>query len=177
MEERTDKLIKIAVIGPESSGKTTLCEQLASHYKTIFVPEFARTYLTEINRPYALTDVLFIAKEQIRIENEYEKKATRLLFCDTNLITIKIWLDVKYNYQSSELDKHIANSVYDQIFLTAADLKWEADPLREHPHFREELFLLHKEFLQQSKSNFKIISGQHKNRLDNAIEYVNRLLK
>ena len=82
---------KIIITGPESSGKTTLAKALAAHFKTVSVPEFAREYIDQLGRPYVESDLLEIAKGQLRLENEMAKRASNFLFCDTDLITIKIW--------------------------------------------------------------------------------------
>lgn len=54
----------ITIVGAESSGKTTLAERLADRFGCLWVPEYARTYLTELNRPYQLEDLSIIAKGQ-----------------------------------------------------------------------------------------------------------------
>ena len=74
---------KIVVIGGESTGKSTLCEQLASHYETVWVTEFAREYLEQLGREYVEQDLLQIAKGQLNAEDEAITKANQFLFCDT----------------------------------------------------------------------------------------------
>ena len=82
---------RIVLTGAESTGKTALARQLADYYHTIYVPEYAREYIENLNRPYEYNDIEQIAKKQIKLENESIHKANRYLFLDTALIIIKIW--------------------------------------------------------------------------------------
>jgi len=88
---------KIAITGPESTGKSELAKKLAKHYNTVWVPEFSREYIDNINRPYDYDDIIEIAKGQLNREKEAEKKANKFLFCDTELIVAKIWSEFKYS--------------------------------------------------------------------------------
>jgi NadR type nicotinamide-nucleotide adenylyltransferase len=175
MEKRERNIIKVAVVGPESTGKTTLCEQLATYYNTIYVPEFAREYLNSISRPYTLQDVLHIANEQAKLVNEFEKKVNSILFCDTSLITIKIWLNVKYNYFNAELENKLLKENTHFYLLTKPDIPWKNDGLREHPHFRNELFNMHVDILNKLGFNYKIISGDENLRFENAIQKIENI--
>ena len=84
---------RISLTGPESAGKSTLAAQLAAHYGTAFVPEFAREYLEKNGPAYALPDLAAIARGQLAAEDAAAAQATRLLFCDTDLLVIKIWAE------------------------------------------------------------------------------------
>jgi nicotinamide riboside kinase len=168
MEKRNSKIIKVAVIGPESTGKSEMCRQLAKEYNTIFVPEFARNYLTNLGRPYTYEDVIYIGEQQMLLEKEYEKRANKILFCDTNLITIKIWLQVVFNKVPFYMDVLINKNKYDKTFLMDIDLPWENDPLREHPNRRKEILNLHLIELESHKTKFNLISGVGAERLQNA---------
>jgi len=168
MEKRNSKIIKVAIIGPESTGKSELCRQLAKEYNTIFVPEFARNYLTNLGRPYTYEDVIYIGEQQMLLEKEHEKRANKILFCDTNLITIKIWLQVVFNKVPFYLDVLIDKNKYDKTLLLDIDLPWQDDPLREHPNRRNEILDLHVNELKLSKTEFALISGKGIERLQNA---------
>lgn len=74
---------KIAITGPESTGKSLLAEQLARYYNTVYVPEYAREYIDNLNKPYNFDDILKIAKAQLKNEKLLETKANKILFCDT----------------------------------------------------------------------------------------------
>lgn len=168
MEKRNSKIIKVAVIGPESTGKSEMCKQLAKEYNTIFVPEFARNYLSTLGRKYTFEDVIYIGEQQMLLEKEYEKRANKILFCDTNLITIKIWLQVVFNKVPFYMDVLIDKNKYDKTLLMDIDLPWENDPLREHPNLREEIKQLHINELIKHQIPYELINGIGENRLENA---------
>src|SRR5688572_29846161 len=123
-------LKRIAIVGPESSGKTFLAEKLATHYQCLWVPEYAREYLEKITQPYAKEDVDQIARGQITAEDVAAKKSKSLLICDTNLLVIKIWMDHKYGSTPLWVDKEIAQRKYHLHLLTAPDIPYEFDALR-----------------------------------------------
>jgi NadR type nicotinamide-nucleotide adenylyltransferase len=164
-----NQIKKIAITGPESTGKSLLSEQLARHYNTVWVPEYAREYIDGLNRPYNQQDILVIAKGQIRSEQTFYQKANSYLFCDTELIVTKIWSEVKYQNCDEWILAKIIENRYDLFLLCDIDLPWEEDPQREHPHKREFLFNLYKEELTGRGFPFFIISGFGNERLDNAI--------
>jgi len=68
---------KIVIIGPESTGKSSLCEQLAQHYDSLWCPEFAREYLLTNGASYSYDDLLAIAKGQLALEDEYAAMVNR----------------------------------------------------------------------------------------------------
>ena len=84
---------KIALIGPESTGKTTLCDALARHYNTNWVAEFSREYISSLNRKYTLADIEHCTKTQLKSEEEKLLTAKNYLFCDTELIVAKVWCE------------------------------------------------------------------------------------
>src|SRR5205085_4009363 len=94
--EITTKALKVCVLGPECTGKTDLSKFLATHYNTAWVAEYARAYLGKLGRPYVQDDLLKIAHGQLRMEDEWLRDANKLLICDTNLVVIKIWSEVKF---------------------------------------------------------------------------------
>lgn len=167
-----DKILKIAITGPESTGKSRLAMELAEYYKTVFVPEFAREYIDRLGRPYDQEDILIIAKGQISEEERWIKQADRMLFCDTELIVTKIWSEVKYGFCDPWILKKIEENKYDLFLLCDIDLPWEADPQREHPHMREKLFTLYYDELKGRGVPFKVVSGAGRERLMNAIGFV-----
>jgi len=163
---------KIAITGPESTGKSLLAEQLAHHYKTVWVPEYARTYLEKLNHPYQETDIIKIAKGQIREELLRQNQASRFLFCDTEIVVVKIWSEVKYNRCHPWILKMIENHRYDLFLLCDIDLPWEPDPLREHPDKRKFLFDLYHQELSGRKFPFYIVTGEGESRKSNAISFI-----
>lgn len=168
-------MIKVAITGPESSGKTTLSEQLANHFNVEWVPEFARTYLIERGGAYTQEDLDSIAKGQFE---EMEKVQNReLVFYDTDLTVIKIWSEYKYNSSSTKIDELLRKQEVDLYLLCKPDLPWEEDPLRENPNNREVLYDLYLDALKDKGVTFAIISGTPKERLEHAIATVNTVFK
>ena len=165
-------IVKIAITGPESTGKSRLAMELAEYYKTVYVPEFAREYIDRLDRPYTQEDILTIARGQICEEELWIQKADHILFCDTELIVTKIWSEVKYGRFDPWILKKTEENKYDLFLLCDIDLPWEADPQREHPHMREKLFTLYYNELTGRGVPFKVVSGSGKERLMNAIGFV-----
>jgi NadR type nicotinamide-nucleotide adenylyltransferase len=171
------EVIKIALAGPESTGKSTLSAQLAGHYNTSHTIEFARQHLEENGPDYTYEDIIFMAENQLLLEKTESEKANQILFCDTEFINFKIWLD-HYGYPIPEwIEKHIASRPYHLVLLMQPDIPWEPDPLREHPDRRDYFYALFKKHLTQYGYHFVEIKGSGKTRLDNAIESVETCLK
>ena len=176
MAHKTDQMIlKIAITGPESTGKSLLSQQLANHYHTVWVPEFARSYIAGLNRPYEEKDILYIAQQQILEEEHHKFAANRLLFCDTEPIVTKIWSDVKYGRCHPWITETIKNHPYDLFLLCDIDLPWEYDPLREHPDKRKFLFDLYLNELTSRQFLFFIIQGYGPERFNNAVKIIDNL--
>jgi NadR type nicotinamide-nucleotide adenylyltransferase len=168
---------KIVIIGGESTGKSTLCEQLATVYNTVFVQEYAREYLQTIQQNYTYDDLLNIAKKQIEIKEDKIKLANKLMFIDTNLQVIQVWSEHKYNKVHPWILNTIAKQTYDCYIITSPDIAWQDDPLREHPEpaMRNYFFNLYKELIIQSEKPFTIVHGNEANRLLQAKTFISTL--
>lgn len=175
------EIIRIAIYGPESTGKTTLASELADHFKTAWVPEFARDYLQEKWNASAQTcqesDMLPIAYGQMQLENEKLTIANTFLFCDTNLMVTKVFSGVYYNYCDPKIDEAAKKHHYDLFFLTDIDVPWEKDDLRDKPDGRATLFKIFKQALIDNNKPFIILSGDKQERLTKAITILEDLLK
>ncbi len=163
---------KIAITGPESTGKTQLTEQLAKHYNTLWVPEFAREYIDSLDRPYRYDDIEIIAKKQIQSENNIIKQAYNFLFCDTDILVTKVWSDFVFGKCSNWIEKQLIAHKYDFHLLCDIDLEWEYDPQREHPNKRIELFEIYKNHLINFDFHFSIVNGKGNDRILNAIKII-----
>lgn len=170
------KLFKIAITGPESTGKSVLAQELAKHYQTLFVPEFARYYLKLLNRPYQAEDLRHISIGQQSFERALTPQANQLLIADTEMLVIKIWHQHAYQSSPKWLEKALQNQEYHLYLLMDVDLPWQPDPQREHPHLRDYFFGQYQQQLEAMKVNFRIISGQGKDRLERAIQYIDNLM-
>ena len=169
---------RISLTGPESAGKSTLAAQLAEHYGTRFVPEFAREYLEKNGPAYALPDLAAIARGQLVAEDAAAAQASRLLFCDTDLLVIKIWAENAFGTCPAWVLAELAKPRYALTLLLAPDLPWAPDPLREHPDpaQRWHFYTLYKAELQQLSWPFVEISGSPPQRLAQAVAAVDALL-
>lgn len=167
---------KVAIVGPECTGKSDLSQFLATYYNTSWVPEYARGYVGNLVRPYEPHDLLTIAHGQIRLEDEWLENANRVMFCDTNLLVIKVWSEFKFGSCDPEIIRHIQTRQYDLHLLTYVDIPWEDDPLREHPEQRQTLYDIYLKELTTLNTPFIEIRGEQQERRKIAIEAVDRLL-
>lgn len=180
--QQASDILKVVLFGPESTGKTTLSEQLARHYNTVWVPEYAREYLqvkwNKERKTCEPKDLLPIAEGQMRLENELTKKATNILICDTDLLETKVYSEAYYVGDCDPiLEKYALQNSYDLYLLTYIDIPWEADDLRDKPNEREKMFDYFKETLEKYGKNFIILKGSKKERLAKAINKIDILLK
>lgn len=179
-QEPTD-LIKVVLFGPESTGKTTMSKQLAQHYNTAWVPEYAREYLQakwdlkkEVCQP---EDLLPIAMGQMHLENELAKKANRLLICDTDLLETKVYSEAYYVGDCDPLlDTYAIRNQYDLYLLTYIDTPWVKDDLRDKPFEREKMFAYFHETLKKYGRNFVTLKGDKQQRFTTAVKHINTLL-
>ncbi|WP_317899031.1 ATP-binding protein [Aurantibacillus circumpalustris] len=168
-------IIKIGIVGAESSGKTWLCEQLAKYYGTVWVSEYAREYFNDSDiYNYTLEDLVIIAKKQIALEKTLIKKATRFMFCDTTLITLKIWAELEFQTTPVFIEEHVKTIKYDHYFITDNQIPWVKDEQRQNKHSRELLFNMNKVEVEKTGTLFTIISGAEDKRLNQAIQQVSQ---
>jgi len=167
---------RIAVTGPESTGKSTLSEQLADYYQTVWVPEYARTYLDGLNRPYTQADILAIAQGQVRLEQELELQARHLLICDTELLVAKVWSEHAFGQCPAWITRQLGEQHYDLYLLAGIDIPWEPDPQREHPHLREYFYQRYRQELISRGWPYVDVRGNLPERMRQAIAAINRLL-
>lgn len=165
---------KIVVIGPESTGKSTLSAALADALHTVWVPEYARQYLEQLNRPYTLDDLLTIAKGQLTLEDELAKQASNILVCDTDLHVIKIWSEASYGSCHKWILEQIAHRKYDMYILTYIDTEWQDDPLREHPlpEERQYFYNLYHDIVHDAPVPAIVVKGPHEERLKTALQAI-----
>ena len=180
-KQQPTEVIKIALYGPESTGKTTLAQQLAAAFNTLWVPEFARDYLQkkwdatqQICQP---EDLLPIAIGQIQQENEALAKANQYLFCDTNLLVTKVFSELYYGSCDPILATAAQNHNYDLVFLTDVDFPWEKDDLRDKPENRQETLAVYEQALKENNKPYIKISGNKEERLTKAIQIIKDLSK
>jgi galactose mutarotase-like enzyme/nicotinamide riboside kinase len=170
-------LLRVSLTGPESTGKSTLAAQLAAHYGTSFAPEYAREYLASSGPHYTPHDLEEIARGQLSAEAEAAARAHRVVFCDSDLLVIKIWFEHSFGTCPEWILRCIDQQQYDLVLLMGVDLPWEPDPLREHPHLRQQFYDLYRRELSERMSNFAEITGSGERRFDQARFLVDELLR
>ena len=179
LRQQKTTIIKIALFGPESTGKTTLAKQLAAHYETEWVPEFARDYLQEKweeNQHICVADdMLPIAKGQVVLENQKLAAANKYLFSDTNLLVTKVFSEMYYGFCDPVLNEAALEHEYDLFFLTDIDVPWEKDDIRDTPKGRETVFSVFKQTLIDNNKPFITLSGSKEDRLAKATAIIDDL--
>ncbi len=198
-------LKKVVILGPVSTGKSTLCGQLADQFQTAWVPEYAREYLLKHGMDYTYDDLLTIAKGQIALEEKYELSArssesgidghttpgsplsthhsqlttpNRLLFIDTDMYVMKVWCEFVFNNCHRFILDQIVERKYDLYLLCNIDLPWTRDELREYPDLasRQTLYSIYKDIMINQSVPWVEISGSYDERLQKAIAAVNNFL-
>jgi NadR type nicotinamide-nucleotide adenylyltransferase len=170
---------RVVIIGPESTGKSTLTRQLAAHFGTSYADEYAREYLENLGRAYTQDDILLIARGQLLMEDKVIAAAQNgIAFLDTDLHVVKVWSESKYGTCDEEILKQIAVRHYDLYILTHIDMPWQEDPLREHPEpeMREHFFNIYNDIVQESSVPFVMVNGNEEERLQTAIRAVETIL-
>ena len=184
-------MIKVVILGPESTGKSTLSKLLAAHYQTLYCPEYAREYLMTHGKEYTYDDLLMIAKGQVAEEDDCVQQVNELatgnsnstskrpvLFIDTDMHVMKVWCEFFFGKCHSYILDQLATRKYDLYLLCNIDLPWEQDELREYPDLetREKLYGIYKELLIGQSMPWVEISGDYTQRLEKAVEAVDKLI-
>ena len=169
-------LKRISITGPESTGKTWLAQRLAAYYQTIAVPEYALKYLSEHSGKYGLDDITAIAEGQVALEEDYRKRASKIMFCDTDPVVCKIWAKVVFGKVPDEIEVLVKQHRYDLYLLCTPDIDWQPGPFRENPDDRDYLFRLYEEELRANRFPYAVVKGTGDQRLKNAVNFVEELL-
>ncbi len=166
----------IVVTGVESTGKSTLVQDLAEYYSAPCVLETAREYLEDRNGAYEYEDIEAIARQQLNNILVGKKKATKYLFVDTAFFVLKIWSEEKYDTCSKWILDQLADFKPAAYILCDIDIPWEKDSLREHPTTkdREQLHSNYVAHLQEQSAPFMIVSKTKKERLEKAAQFIGK---
>ncbi|WP_288843274.1 ATP-binding protein [uncultured Deefgea sp.] len=158
-------MMRIAIVGPESCGKSTLGKALADYFQCGYVAEYAREYFaTHPHQHYDIHDVISIAQTQYQQENAMATEYAHLI-CDTSPLVCRIWAQVKFGHCPIEIAQLESSVSYHGILLCAPDLPWQPDPLRENPENRAALFDIYLQHLNAGSTPFRIVTGHGKQRL------------
>jgi nicotinamide riboside kinase len=192
------ELKKIVVIGPESTGKSSLCAALAAHYGTRWVPEYAREYLKEHGMNYGYPDLMTIARRQLALEDKLAEiglravvlppkaegrrrsggKANSLLFVDTDMYVMKVWSEYVFGRCDAWILDQIASRKYDFYILCRTDLPWVKDDLREYPDLenRDRLFHIYRDCMINQGTPWAEVGGVGEDRIAAGIAAVDNFL-
>jgi NadR type nicotinamide-nucleotide adenylyltransferase len=174
---------KIVIIGPESTGKSTLCEELAAHYNTVWVKEYAREYLLKNGTGYSFENLLDIAKGQVAGEELAVQQLLTInhqlstVFIDTDMHVMKVWCEFVFEKCHHWILNRIVERKYDLYLLCNIDLPWVKDELREYPDLvsRQKLYHHYKDIMINQSVPWVDISGTYEERLEKAIAAVDKL--
>jgi NadR type nicotinamide-nucleotide adenylyltransferase len=171
------KIKKIAIVGPESTGKSTIAMQLAKYYQVPWVPEYARYYCEVLTEPCTLQDEVNMFHGQLALEQSVlAMTETDFIICDTTFLTVKVWSDAFFGQTPQIVLDALQKQPYDFYVLLDIDLPWQDDPLRDFPNQREHFMeIWHKE-LKALDANYKVVSGIGKERFKNAVEAIDGFL-
>ncbi|WP_448528250.1 AAA family ATPase [Raineya sp.] len=174
-------MFKVAIVGAEATGKSTLAENLAKYYQTIWVPEYAREYLTHLGRKYTFDDVLAIAQGQSKIISESitQNPFLPIIFIDTELLVTHIWCEYVFGRHHSWIAENLSKQNFDLYLLCNTDLPWEYDVLREQPSLekRKEIHRLYEFYLRKFHFPYELIEGKAEQRLFSAVQAIEKGIK
>ncbi len=181
LRQQPGNCLKVVLFGPESTGKTTLAKQLAEHYHTHWVPEYMREYLQKkwdaSREVCTYDDLLPIAEGQMKLENKITQSANSILFCDTDLLELKVYAEAYYEGTVPQsIHKISLENVYDLYLLTYIDTPWIPDDLRDKPYEREDMFLQFEESLKKHNLPHIIIKGNKITRFEKAVTIIDQLI-
>lgn len=168
----------IAITGAESTGKSTLSEELGKYYEVPFEPEFARDYVREIGNKYTFSDVEFIARKQVLQYEELAQSEHKLIILDTWLLITKVWFDVVFQKVPHWIEESIQKMPVDLFLVCDIDLPWMPDDVRENGG--ENRLKLHNRYLHEIKNygfQYHIVNGAGAERTKNALTCINGLFE
>lgn len=168
---------RVVITGPESTGKSMLTRLLANHFNGIAVPEYAREYVSSLQRPYTKEDILHIAHHQA-VQFKKHKDESRIVFFDTGLIITRVWLEVVCKSAAEWINDCIVQDPPDYCLLCYPDIPWEPDPLRENGgEMRKILYDKYQKIIESFGLPYSVIEGAGDARLNNAICTVDQMFK
>lgn len=168
--------VKICITGPESTGKSSLTKHLSSRFGFPYVDEKARKYIDRLNRPYQFEDLLKIAQNQLSATQKLLRN-NHIIFCDTDLLTLKIWAQDKYEKEIPFVEERYQKEKADLYLLCYPDLEWQPDPQREDENRLKEIYLIYTGMLTYMNVNYTVIKGEGSTRFDLAEKAVEVFLE
>lgn len=167
---------RVCIFGPESTGKSTLAKNLADHFETIAVPEYARTLIESQDGKLEASDIVRIARGQTASEDALARTANRVLFCDTDLLLTTIWSDWLFAACPDEVTRRAQQRQYDLYLLTDVDVPWVEDQVRYLPEDRRNFFDRCEAVLKDGGRRYCVLRGDWDQRFSMAVKAVERIL-
>jgi HTH-type transcriptional repressor of NAD biosynthesis genes len=166
---------RVCIFGPESTGKSTLTQNLANYYNTVYVSEYARGLLDFKGGHCDFTDIPLIAKGQMAAEDALVRQANKVIFCDTDLITTTIWSHVLFGKCPQWIEDEGNRRKYDLYLLLDVDVPWVDDTQRCLPNYRKEFRDRCIQALKSRHRPYIIINGDWEQRWQKACMAVDEL--
>lgn len=169
------KSVLIAVTGPESTGKTQLCETLAASFGFVYVPEFARNYLEQYGPEYTFEDVRKMASGHATAIRKALAESPAVVLVDTEFINYRIWFEEVFQQVPPEIETYIQEFSWDGILLCRPDIPWTTDALRENPDRGEYFFQRFTNMLHAYHFPYHVVEGLEKMRKKSAIQAIQQI--
>lgn len=167
---------RVCIFGPESTGKSTLSKNLAKHYQTVAVPEYARVFLDSRDNVLDLDEFKFYARGQLASEDALARSANRVLFCDTDALTTLMWSEWLYKEQDPWIVALAEQRNYDLYLLTDVDVPWVFDPQRYLPEERKQFHDYCKAILEKFSRRYVEVKGSWDERFETAVRAVDSIM-
>lgn len=172
---------RICLVGAESTGKTTLAQELAAHYQTVWVPEYGRDYAERklagaSNATWTSDEFAHIAQVQCELENRAARQANRILICDTDAFATSIWHRRYLNANSPEVEAIVAKHRQPDLYLlTDVNTPFEQDGTRDGEAIRVWMHEIFVTEMTRQKRPFHFLTGSREERLEKAITVIDEL--
>lgn len=170
------RLIRVVLTGSESTGKTVLAQQLATHFGVEWVPEYVRAYAEERGGAIEFDDHGPIARGQMALEDEYRARAQRLLVHDTDLVSTAVYCGHYFGRCPAWIEQEARRRLADLYLLMDIDVPWVPDPARDRGHLRPEMHALFTEALARFGARHVVIGGGWTERFERARREIAALL-
>ena len=165
-------MIRISIVGPESSGKSTLALSLSQKLECEVCEEHSRKYL-EKKTYYDVSDLKIIAKEQDKLIRKGIERGGEYLIADTCVLDIELWSKIRFNKIDEKILDLSSKEEFDFYLLCKPDIPWEYDKLRENQYNRESIYEKFKSVMKEKKINYFIMKGSVSKRISYALKIIN----
>ncbi len=174
--------LRVCIVGAESTGKTTLAQALAEHYRTTWIPEYAREYseapLTGGSTEWSPSEFTHIAQTQCDRESAGARTANRILICDTDAFATTVWYRRYFETRSPEVEAIVAKQKGPDLYLlTDINIPFQPDNIRDGEGIRTWMHQTFLEELAKQQRPFVLLSGPHEERLACAVTKIEQVLQ